>query len=323
MYESDWKNEFLQLYTSDAKGDFGKALDLKRKNMPQKLYRYRPVTNDSLHYRFNEIVQGELYLSRPIDLNDPFEGCSILHNSTPSEYIRNKSSFQASFHKHMDSDTFTRIFEGDDWYEKLIHYVVECSTPPDKIEANKAALDKAVMVGFEHVNSHFSNIIQQESRIACFSETPDNLPMWNHYAGGYTGICLEYEVLKNPNIYQINRLKPVFYVNQLPDITSIALQHKSNPFPWFDCPIIHKLCDWQYEREWRLIYNAGSWYFSPEDVPQEYWEKGRTVQFIKPSKVILGMKITQEHEQNIRHYAELSDIPVVKAKCTQYGLRFD
>lgn len=323
MYESDWKNEFLQLYTSDTKGDFGKALDLKRKNMPQKLYRYRPVNNDSLFYRFGEIIQGELYMCHPAELNDPFEGCSILHSSAPSEYFRDSSIFQASLKNHVDDETLEYIFDGSDWFEKLIHYVVKSSSSPDRIAANEGALRKTFMVGMEQCNAHFTEVIQKTTRIACFSESSDNLPMWNHYAGGYTGICLEYDVLTNPNIYQVNRLEPVFYVDQLPDMTKIAIRKENSFFTWLDYPVIHKLNDWRYEKEWRLIYNVGSWYFGLEDVPKEYWDKGRTIQFMKPSKIILGMKISPEHEQKIRQYAEIAAIPVVKAQCTQYGLRID
>ena len=39
--------------------------------------------------------------------------------------------------------------------------------------------------------------------------------------------------------------------------------------------------------------------------------------------LIMGMKISEEHEKKIREYAELAGIPVTKATQTEYGLKID
>lgn len=38
-----WQEEFIQLYTSGNLENVRKAFELKRKYIPQKLYRYRPI----------------------------------------------------------------------------------------------------------------------------------------------------------------------------------------------------------------------------------------------------------------------------------------
>lgn len=86
---------------------------------------------------------------------------------------------------------------------------------------------------------------------------------------------------------------------------------------------MHKLQDWSYENEWRLIHDAGSWYYGKEDIPEEFWSHGKTIQFIRPSKVILGMAISEGHESMIRDYARIADVPVTKAVQTEYGLKVD
>ena len=86
---------------------------------------------------------------------------------------------------------------------------------------------------------------------------------------------------------------------------------------------IHKLKDWGYENEWRLIYDAGSWYFGLEDIPQDYWSHGTVIPFVRPARVIMGMRISEEHEKKIREYAELAGIPAIKATQTEYGLKID
>ena len=94
-------------------------------------------------------------------------------------------------------------------------------------------------------------------------------------------------------------------------------------FGFMDYLAIHKLKDWRYENEWRLIYDAGSWYFGPEDIPQDFWIHGKSISFIRPARIIMGMKISEAHEIKIREYAELAGIPAVKAIQTEYGLNID
>lgn len=84
---------------------------------------------------------------------------------------------------------------------------------------------------------------------------------------------------------------------------------------------INKLKDWAYEDEWRLIYNVGSWYFSYEKVPKEFWTQGKKIKFMQPSRVLLGAKINEAYEKLIRNACEHYNIEVAKMQCTEYGLR--
>lgn len=52
----NWIDEFIKLYMSKEKGDFGKALDLKRDKIPTKLYRYHSLKK--LEYIKNEICNA-------------------------------------------------------------------------------------------------------------------------------------------------------------------------------------------------------------------------------------------------------------------------
>lgn len=320
----DWKSEFLSLFTSNDVKDIGKALDIKREHMPEKLYRYRSLTDENINtYRLCEIVRGELYLSHPKELNDPFEVSSILGNTEPSSYMRDKEDFTELFHPIMEPEIFESIFTDAKWYDELLAYVAEKSVSPEKVGATKNALVNTVMSQFEEFNSAMTDMAQKMIRLACFSTTPNNLPMWHHYTNGHTGICLEYNTQDIRNVYQINRLFPVYYVDKMPDMTKLFLDKTQPAYRVMDYLAIHKLIDWSYENEWRLIYDAGSWYFDHKDVPKDYWAKGKSIQFIKPSKIIMGMKISKEHEGMIRENAKLANIPVIKAIQTEYGLKVD
>lgn len=321
---TDWKIEFLDLYMSDDVKKFGQALDLKRLHIPKRLYRYRALSDDSIiKYRFGEIVRGELYMSHPSELNDPFEASSNLASSKPSAYMRDKEDFTKLFKGKMNDEDYESVFGNDSWYENLLTYVAEKSVPQYKVELTKVALSRVIMGEFEKINSYVSDMTRKMVRLACFTTSPDNLPMWHHYTNGHTGICLEYNTEDITNIYQLNKLFPVYYVDKMPDMTNRLLQKRRSEFGFMEYLAIHKLEDWRYENEWRLIYDAGSWYFGPEDVPEDFWTHGKSVPFIRPTRIIMGMKISEEHEKKIREYAGLAGISVIKATQTEYGLKID
>lgn len=319
-----WKTEFLDLYMSGDVVKFRQALDLKRLHMPKRLYRYRTLRDDNISkYRFGEIVRGELYMSHPEELNDPFEATSNLAESKPSAYMRDKEDFTKLFRDKMSDEDYESVFGRDDWYENLLTYVAEKSVPQEKVEATKIALSRTIMKEFEEINSNVSNMARKMVRLACFTTTPDNLPMWHHYTDGHTGICLEYNTEDITNIYQINKLFPVYYVDKIPDMTNRLLHNRKSEFGFMEYLSMHKLKDWRYENEWRLIYDVGSWYFGPEDVPKDFWTHGKSIQFIRPAKIVMGMRISEKHEKKICEYAELAGIPVIKAIQTEYGLKID
>lgn len=321
---TDWRTEFFDLYFSNDISKFREALDLKRRHIPKRLYRYRALDAESIiKHRFDEIVKGELFLPHPNELNDPFEASSSLGDAEPSAYMSDKADFTILFKDKMRPEDYDRVFESDLWYNSLLTYVAEKSVSEDKVESTKIALSHIVMGEFEKINSKVSDMVRNMIRFACFTTTPDNLPMWHHYTNGHTGICLEYDTENIASVYQINQLFPVYYVEKMPDMTNMLLQNRYPEFGFMEYLAIHKHKDWRYENEWRLIYDAGSWYFGSEDVPKDYWTHGKSIQFIRPARIIMGMKISEEHEKIIREYAEIAGILAIKATQTEYGLKID
>ncbi|MBQ6863619.1 MAG: DUF2971 domain-containing protein [Clostridia bacterium] len=314
----NWKNDFISLYTAGTPADYCNALDLKRNNLPKRLYRYRPITDASLKYRFNEIVRGELWLSHPKELNDPFECCSHLRVSEPGYYFDDKKLFEEMAKGIFEPKDFIEIFESEKWFDSLIAYISEKSTTAERVEA---AIKKAIMSEIERVNYLFNALCRHFVRFASFTTNPLNLPMWNHYTNGHKGICMEYNTLDIQNIYQKNMLFPVFYVEKLPDLTSELIKNRKTEFLIFDYIAMHKLKDWAYEEEWRLIHNAGAWYSCLEDTPEDFYDKGKAIQFIKPSKIILGTQISDDHKSEIVQMANKANVPVLQSKQTEYGLR--
>lgn len=314
----DWIDDFIKLYMSKEKGAFGKALDLKRGMLPPKLYRYRSLKN--LDYIKNEICNGQIFLSLPCEMNDPFDSRSVLEAGNPGFYAQTKDTYMERFKTVLDDETFDSIFGSDDWLDKLLTHITAKYVTEAEVDAMKEKVSKIMMDEIAKFNSDINDMINKMSRFACFTEKNSNLPMWSHYANGHTGVCIEYDISSISDPYIINRFFPVKYVSKLPDGTLLLAQDKTSRFSFMEYILIHKLLDWSYESEWRLIFNAGSWFCSPDEIPKEFWKNGAPIKFALPSKVFLGAKIEEKNENEIRKWCVELGIPVEKMKCTEYGL---
>jgi hypothetical protein len=92
--------------------------------------------------------------------------------------------------------------------------------------------------------------------IACFSETKENVLMWTHYAGNYSGICLAYSTDA--------------LLNGLPDSVSLVrVAYGDDPPPLSPTDVksyeraarqilSQKKYNWSYEREWRVLGPRGA-----------------------------------------------------------------
>ena len=116
----NWKEEFLELYMSGQQEEFSRALDIKRNGLPQKLYRYRPVSHENIQYIYQEVCVGEIYMARSPEMNDPFDACSILESRKTINYVADKDIYMDLFKDRMTEDEFTEIFQSTEWYDGLI-----------------------------------------------------------------------------------------------------------------------------------------------------------------------------------------------------------
>jgi hypothetical protein len=91
--------------------------------------------------------------------------------------------------------------------------------------------------------------------IACFSETDDNVVMWTHYAGNYTGICISYSAveLKRSLSNDVHLLR-LAYVDEPPMIFPSHAQNADNAAVRI---LSQKKYNWAYEREWRILSSVG------------------------------------------------------------------
>lgn len=317
----EWQEEFLRLYSSTDIDDVVKALELKRKFIPRKLYRYRPLSEDNFSYRKREISEGDVFLSHPEKLNDILECWSILKHSIPYAYL-DKNAYIDYYLKIGEEQKAKVILENDNWLDALIDSQGDESISSEAQEKIKAAEMESITLAVEEFNKVLRNRIIDMMRIACFSTTATNLPMWYHYADKYKGICLEYSISDVDSIC-CDRLFPVRYVDRLPDMTYMLAKKDPSCITMPILLSLHKLKDWSYENEWRMIYDRGYWVSNNITLPEEFETKGATINFIKPSKVILGINISSELEKELTDFAQKQGVTAVKSKLTEYGLKID
>ena len=184
------------------------------------------------------------------------------------------------------------------------------------------SLSEVIQDFIEYKNLHYNELFRSTTKMACFTTKPLNLPMWNHYASCHKGFCLEYDTDKMTTFLK-NKLYPVLYVEKLPNLIDVLLSEKARNFILFDLIASQKLQDWSYEDEWRLLFNVGDFYFSENEVLEEFYNKGKLISFIKPSKIILGMNIEERSKKDLEEMANIANIPISQVKYTEYGLTIE
>ncbi|MBS5512316.1 MAG: DUF2971 domain-containing protein [Faecalibacterium prausnitzii] len=318
----DWKDEFLRLYLSGEVEDHRQALELKEKNLPQKLYRFRPGNN--MNFVRDELL-GLIYIPFIGGLNDPFDSSSLMLSSSLSDYF-DSIAYKKAFEKIWGKELPEEVFSKESWLEQLVEHflkMTDCSDGEKKAtrEAIRSTAEKQLI----ELNQYFNYTLQTALRVASFSEKLTNLPMWSHYANEHKGICFEYDISKIVDPYIKNRLFPVKYAPSLPNAIALMeermAEHKQPSFTLYDYFAMSKLDDWAYEKEWRLIINLGLEMVKQEDAEGKLAGQGMLHWFEKPSKIYFGAKIPEAQKATIKELCKNHNIEMRQMKCTEYGLK--
>ena len=317
----DWKDEFLRLYMSTNMDEVQQAIKLKEEYIPWHLYRYRPAKQKE--FVANELM-GQIYMPHISELNDPFDSCALLSNENANYYFVDRG-----FRKEIETIIGAKIpddaLRSDHLKGDILSYALSyigCSDEKkiEKLKEYQAEDKKSI----EDANRHFNDIIKRYYRLCCFSESAHNLPMWNHYANGHSGICLQYDTLRfRYNDSLRKQLFPVIYTKKLPDaLEVIKNRHFENlPIALFERVLISKLKDWEYEKEWRLLLNCRQIIPENEKVSDDCWDTGKIEYLTRPSKVYLGVNTSQDMKKFVFDICKKFDIEVCQMRCTEYGLK--
>lgn len=143
---------------------------------------------------------------------------------------------------------------------------------------------------------------KQDVGIACFSEALDNVLMWTHYAGNYSGICIKYSFDRLLNgLPREALLVRVAYDEAPPLITPDDVANSRTAA----CKILsQKRYNWAYEREWRVLAN-----------PERVTTGNREV----IEGIYLGSRISGEDRHAITSRFQSSDIQISQMRIRQYS----
>ncbi|MES9950069.1 MAG: DUF2971 domain-containing protein [Candidatus Thiodiazotropha sp.] len=189
--------------------------------LPRFLYKYRsldPADKDSVNRIRATIVYGDLYLSSPTKFNDPFDMSTniVLTGGIRSKLKRVKLLAKSQGVSRKERKEYIKNFMRKSNDE--LRFILEKS-----------------------YDEHLSNV-----GVYSFAGDPRNILMWSHYAKDHTGICIQFERIRDLRIF--GQALKVEYSDVYPEID------------WFNShaeslanAVLRKHPDWSYEQEERII----------------------------------------------------------------------
>ena len=286
---SDFRDEFQKLLESTYIPTVGDKVKIEKElndfltyafqNIPEKLYRYRQF--DEKGYSLDSFRQGTIYVCIANRFSDKYDSRVYVDRGKVlnSQIVGFKDAISDLLKHIRQKDPMVKLESA-----AKICYDIECGLSDQEI------IDKII----KEYHSDYIHRIETEmksrecrfrgsektARLGCFTESVQSKFMWDHYAGGYTGFALEYNLKEflykpqiNPNIFTY--VFPVIYTDQMPDVTddesNAYLREKCLKEDWMRswAPLYHSVplnamhifkpylykdkAEYSHEREWRMI----------------------------------------------------------------------
>ncbi len=186
-------------------------IGVENNQISQFLFKYRTIDSTK-----KILGNNSLWFSSPNEFNDPFD-CQIIPNTnnTLQEielFLRNDSEVPLS--ERTIKDLAKDAFETPGKWKDII-------------------------------DQTFDKIINKTG-VCCFTKDEKNLLMWSHYTDSHKGICLKFDILKDPAFFLYPL--PVNYRNDYPNYN-----HLGDRTNLVNDIILSKSNDWSYEQEIRVI----------------------------------------------------------------------
>lgn len=262
-------------------------------------YKYQAIYAYDNNYALCNLTNNVLYFKDPANFNDPFD-CKM--------YVDNKGT------------------EGQ-W----ITYLCNRYEYPE----NEA---KRIVEGFIKcedglVSPNGSNYFPiKVPAVCCFSKYDNIILMWSHYANHHKGICLGFRATESsamarnkkeysmplyipgttvPISYEFNRVH--YKENDIPLIRQFGKESENINVACKQ--LVTKSCDWQYEKEYRMILRNDS----SEPTPNSN-SRDRIYQYNREDlkKVIFGCKITKDIAQRVYDIINKENLDAQGKEITKY-----
>ena len=311
-----WAYQFFRLLSNPraTKNDIRHAFDIKSKNLPGTLYRYR----SSEDFCIDELGNDSIFLNMPIRQNDPLDTiCTVNRQELRRALERRRFSDMAGVptigEQLVKEHVLLRCLQGiadhhHDNPQSIFDTLIDNAPPEeqDKFSQIRQTFNRIGDGIAEDEIAFLRSMLQERVLIACFTTDHQSAPMWNHYAQSHRGLCIAYDIASfSEDDLRCRDLFPSIYRNTLFDLTIhlIANMDSEMSVGWPVLVCIHKKAEWSYEKEWRIISLPKS--ESEVLIPALY-------PFAKPAAVYLGMQMASEKEQRAVEIARRRGIAIYK-----------
>jgi hypothetical protein len=196
---------------------------------PRSLYQYRPISGEKLGYLKSLLLGNELYLGSSARFNDPFDSKVDLDFSgaKPQDW---REMFEKGVRLMQPGLSDSKLNAEVTKIMGRKHY-----QNPTRLQAVVADVQKNIhRVG-----------------VACFSEVPDSILMWSHYAESHSGVCVEFDNTDSKSV--MAKALPVRYSSNY-NAAKVFFDNEERQFELF---LLTKSDCWSYEREWRICHFRG------------------------------------------------------------------
>jgi len=201
-----------------------------RKHYPSSLFRYRTCSANHIE----ALRQRQIWLSYPVAFNDPYDVLVFFDIAAKVHELRESNGTIAerlgALFGGMANDA-----ESCELQKKI---VAEINNLPSDLKRKSEEKLKKEICKLEATCSEFSNefrrILREDShlRIACFSETVTNPPMWAHYSDNGKGFAIEYKTNFLRSICHKNATNKICVSKSCPDFqTNCRNRYAGHLFP--------------------------------------------------------------------------------------------
>jgi hypothetical protein len=185
---------------------------------PEVIYRYQPMRPDAIDF----IRKGRLWFSSPSRFNDPFD-------------------FLPDFTKEA-TKIVDQHREEAYWNDAAIR-----GSRRAFFSETEALRNQRIREVCNKVRSKFLKDLAKNFWVACFSEDPDNILMWSHYASYHTGLCVGIRPERMRLSPEMALRWKVTY-----DDARLPIEHSDG-----NAIALRKAKVWDYEKEWRIVMATG------------------------------------------------------------------
>ncbi len=186
------------------------------------LYKFRvlePSDNMSLDRMRDIVVRSRLWLSSPVDFNDPFDMSGKFVAEGTVEEKRSR-------------------------VEGLLKQIGMSQAERDRRRPGIVARS----------NAEFAALAQAGNRrhveltgVCSFGGDPRSILMWSHYTRNHEGLCLQFEVAKDPRVFM--QAVPVEYSDEYPVVNWLTAGFRKE----IEAVILRKYTGWRYRQETRIV----------------------------------------------------------------------